>query len=175
MYYITYWVSTVRFHTGKRWLSLSDLMLNPFWGKKKKKEKEKMRQFKFIETFIWVATPENVPSHMCAQRRLRSACTFAQSDQNLLGLLWIAKDEKLHADNEDSDLTARMRRLIWVFVGSTCQKVLFFLDYGPFNSVYHLFPAVSINTILTILYHFVKDGHNESYVEWNLLYFLYKF
>ena len=31
----------------------------------------------------------------------------------------------LHADNEDSDQTARMRRLIWVFVGRTCKKVRF--------------------------------------------------
>ena len=31
----------------------------------------------------WVATSENVPSVMCAQRRFRSACAFAQSDQNL--------------------------------------------------------------------------------------------
>ena len=27
---------------------------------------------------------ENVPSDMCAQRKFRSACVFAQSDQNLL-------------------------------------------------------------------------------------------
>ena len=37
-----------------------------------------------------------------------------------------AKDAKfLHADIEDSDQTARMRRLIWVFVGRTCQKLRF--------------------------------------------------
>ena len=37
---------------------------------------------------------------------------------------WIAKDAKfLHWDNEDSDQTARMRILIWVFVGCTCQTV----------------------------------------------------
>ena len=33
--------------------------------------------------YIWASTPENVPSDMCAQRRFRSACAFAQSDQNL--------------------------------------------------------------------------------------------
>ena len=39
---------------------------------------------------------------------------FSQSDQNLhLGAFWIANDAKvLHADNEGSDQTARMRRLI---------------------------------------------------------------
>ena len=35
-----------------------------------------------------------------------------------LGTFWIAKDPKfLRVDNEDSNQTARMRRLIWVFVG----------------------------------------------------------
>ena len=58
------------------------------------------------------AMSENVPLNMCVQRRFRSACAF-----------WIAKDAKfLHADNEDSNQTARMRRLIWVFVGRMCQK-----------------------------------------------------
>ena len=39
---------------------------------------------KFIkETIILAATSENVSSDMCAQRRFRSACASAQSDQNL--------------------------------------------------------------------------------------------
>ena len=39
---------------------------------------------------------------------------------------WIAKDAKLfHVDNEDSDQTARIRGLIWVFVGRVYQKVWF--------------------------------------------------
>ena len=41
-----------------------------------------------------------------------------------LGTFLIAKGARFpHADNEDSDQTARMRRLI--FVGSICQKVRF--------------------------------------------------
>ena len=45
---------------------------------------------------------------------------------SLLGAIWIAEDAKfLHADNEDSDQTARMYRLIWDFDGRTCQKVRF--------------------------------------------------
>ena len=33
---------------------------------------------------------------------------------------WVAKDQSfLHADNEDSDQTGRMPRLIWVFAGRT--------------------------------------------------------
>ena len=43
-----------------------------------------------------------------------------------LGAFWIAMDLKfLHGDNEDSDQIARMRRLIWVFVGRICKKVRF--------------------------------------------------
>ena len=40
----------------------------------------------------WSAAWENVPSDMCAQRRLRLACAFAQSDQNLRS----AHEETLH-------------------------------------------------------------------------------
>ena len=32
---------------------------------------------------VWDTTWENVPYDMCAQRRLKSACAFAQSDQSL--------------------------------------------------------------------------------------------
>ena len=43
-----------------------------------------------------------------------------------LGAFWVSKDAMfLHADNEDTGQTARMRRLIWVFVENTCQKVRF--------------------------------------------------
>ena len=44
----------------------------------------------------------------------------------LLGACLVTKDGKfLHADNEDSDPTARMRRRIWVFVGRPFQMVRF--------------------------------------------------
>ena len=73
--------------------------------------------------FIRIASlrllPENVPSDMCAQRRFRSAFAFTQS----LGAFWVANDVKfLNTDNEDSDETAWIRRLICVFVGRTCQR-----------------------------------------------------
>ena len=49
----------------------------------------------------------------------------ARSDKSLSAFC-ITKDVKfLHADNEDSDQTVRMRTLIRVFVGRTCQKVRF--------------------------------------------------
>ena len=48
------------------------------------------------------------------QIRLRIRAVWSESS---LVAFWIAKDAKfLHADNEDSDQTARVRRLIWVFV-----------------------------------------------------------
>ena len=63
---------------------------------------------------------------MCAQRRLRSACAPAQSDQSSLCARWVAKDPSfLHADSEDSYQSGRMPRLIWVFAGRTCHFVGF--------------------------------------------------
>ena len=53
--------------------------------------------------------------------RLRIRAVWSESS---LGALRIANDAKfLHADNEDSDQTAQMRRLIWDFVGRARQKV----------------------------------------------------
>ena len=45
---------------------------------------------------------------------------------SLLCAQWLAKDLSFHhADNEDSDQTGRMPRLIWVFAGRTCHFVGF--------------------------------------------------
>ena len=55
------------------------------------------------------------------QISLRIRAVWSESS---LGVFWISKDAKfLHADNEDSDQTARVCRLIWFFVERTCQKV----------------------------------------------------
>ena len=57
---------------------------------------------------------------MCAQRRLRSAWAFAQSDQPSLCAQWVAKDPSfLHADSKDSDQSGWMPMLIWAFAGRT--------------------------------------------------------
>ena len=57
------------------------------------------------------------------QISLRIRAVWSESS---LGAFWIAMDAKLlHADNENSDQTEWMRRLIWVIVGRTCQKVRF--------------------------------------------------
>ena len=59
------------------------------------------------------------------QISLRIRAVWSESS---LGAFWIAKDAKfLYADNEDYDQTARMRRLIWVFVGRTCKNVCFLM------------------------------------------------
>ena len=57
------------------------------------------------------------------QISLRIRAVWSESS---LRAVWIAKDAKsLHADNEDSDQTVRMRRLIWVLDGRTWQEVRF--------------------------------------------------
>ena len=46
--------------------------------------------------------------------------------ESLLGVFWIAKDAKvLHADNEDSDQTAQMRRLFGSSLGARVSKYFF--------------------------------------------------
>ena len=51
---------------------------------------------------------------------------WAVWSESSLGAFWIAHDVKFpHVDNKDSDQTAWLGRLIWVFIGRTCQKVHF--------------------------------------------------
>ena len=57
------------------------------------------------------------------QISLRIRAVWSESS---LGTFWVVKDAMfLHADKEDFNQTARMRSLIWVFVGCTYQKVCF--------------------------------------------------
>ena len=83
---------------------------------------------------------------------MRTCALSEDSDQTVrtessLGAFWIAKDAKfLHADNQYSGQTARMRRVSWVYVGRKCQKVLFhiktqlFFEYmGKYIYIY-VFP-----------------------------------
>ena len=52
--------------------------------------------------------------------------------ESLLCAQWVAKEPNfLHADNEDSDQTGRMSRLIWVFAGLTA--TLLVLSRGDSN------------------------------------------
>ena len=63
--------------------------------------------------------------HMHPVKILISLHIRADWSKSSLGTFWIAKDAKfLHVDNEDSDQTVQMCRLIWVFGGNT-SKVMF--------------------------------------------------
>ena len=45
-------------------------------------EPQRQKTYHIVQ-IIWTATSENVSSDICAHRRFRSACAFAQSDLNL--------------------------------------------------------------------------------------------
>ena len=61
--------------------------------------------------------------HAKIQISLRIRAVWSETSQRAC---WIDKDAKfIPAENEDSDQTARMRRLNWVVVERTCQKVRF--------------------------------------------------
>ena len=59
---------------------------------------------------FWAATSENVPSDMCAQRRLKSI--FASAQSSLPAWRIFAFLAIQNAPSQDSDKIARMRRLI---------------------------------------------------------------
>ena len=67
------------------------------------------------EKQIRATTWQNQQNDLCAQGRLRSVWS-----ESLLCTQCVAKDPRfLHVDNEDSDQTGQMPRLIWVFAGRT--------------------------------------------------------
>ena len=66
------------------------------------------------------------------QIRLRIRAVWSESS---VGAFWIANDSTfLYAGSEDSDRTARMRMLIWVFYRRTCQKVRFYIIMKEINT-----------------------------------------
>ena len=76
----------------------------------------------------WAATSEIVPSNMCAQQRLKSACAIVQPDQSFscLNEKTFASLTIQNAPMEDSDQNARMRRLfLKFFAGRICPQVHF--------------------------------------------------
>ena len=75
-----------------------------------------------------VRESEHIPSDRCSKQRCRSACAFADYSECLPETFWITKNVNfLQVKNEDSDQTVRMCRLIYVFIGSSCQKVCFLM------------------------------------------------
>ena len=77
---------------------------------------------------------------LCAQRRLRSSWTSAQSDQSSLPA-WrnLGSLTTYWAHSEDSDQTGRMPRLIWVFAGHTL--ILLVLTYRGSNGFVEVWKA----------------------------------
>ena len=103
---------------------------------------------------------------LCAQRRLRLAWTSAQSDQPSLCAQWVAKDPSfLHADSEDSDLTGRMPRLIWVFAGHTCH----FVGFVTRRLNYQQIPTILVSLVFPTSVHYqaaslqLYNRHNSNY------------
>ena len=69
---------------------------------------------------IWAGAQHFSQLYKCAQWRLRSACPFPRADQSSLSA-WRRLGSTHRTSCEDSDQTARQRRLIWVFAGRTCK------------------------------------------------------
>ena len=67
--------------------------------------------------------PPPPPPPATIQIRLRIRAVWSESS---LAEFWITKNAQfLHANNEESDQTWRVRKLIWVFVGRTYPKICF--------------------------------------------------
>ena len=81
----------------------------------------------YVTRSQWTATWENVPSDMCTQRRLKWACASVQSDKSLHCPDEVLYHWLVNVTCVDSDQTARLRRLIWIFVMSTFSLKLRFL------------------------------------------------
>ena len=64
--------------------------------------------------------------HVRAAKIQISLCNQTVLSQSSIGAFWTDKETAcIHANTEDSNQTARMRRLIWFFDGHTSQKVRF--------------------------------------------------
>ena len=75
---------------------------------------------------VYMATSENVPSYMCAQQKIRSACVFIQSDQNLHWAQFVQKWCKVSSLlTKKADQAAWMRKLICPRCRCSCQRVRF--------------------------------------------------
>ena len=108
---------------------------------------------------------------LCAQRRLRSAWAFAQSDQSSLCAHWVGKDPSfLHADSEDSDQTGRMLRLIWVFTRRTCHFVGFVMRCLINNFVVLLTKACCMGVVLLLRWY--AEKLSEMFWTWIFCYMM---
>ena len=85
-----------------------------------------MRSWCSLSAYKMRCNVRKPPSNMSSQRR--SACAFRSVwSESSIGAFCIANDAQFrHADNADSDQTARLCGLIWVYVEHRYQKVRFF-------------------------------------------------
>ena len=105
------------------------------------KKKKQFCQWRPVVCMKHFAYTSNEPQHektyrlsdINVRRRLKSASAFAQSSHSLR----CPHDETMHpyiskmTPSEDSDQTARMRRLIWIFAELTCPEVCFLGVHAP--------------------------------------------
>ena len=91
---------------------------------------------------------ERTFGHVLQAKLQNSLCIRAAWSESSLGAFWNARDaHSLNADEEDSNQTARMRRLIKVFVGRTCQKVtMYVLSQCCSNRLKHNINSIAIIT-----------------------------
>ena len=76
--------------------------------------------WKFILSFYWMSFRKRTFGHVRLAMIQISLHTPTVWSESSLGIFWTTKNAKfLHADNDDSDQTARMHRLIGVIVGYT--------------------------------------------------------
>ena len=92
------------------------------------------------------------------QIRLRFRAVWSESS---LDAFWIDKDAKfLYADIKDSDQTAWLRRLIWVFVQRSCNKVCFLTL--RFNLILKDGDGI-----------YPRDSHELAYFSWFFFFFFF--
>ena len=73
------------------------------------------------QTSLWAATWVNVPTYMCAQRKLKSAC----ASRSLTRVCVVRRKKHCSLGYPMYAQTARMHRLIWIFSGHKYPKVRF--------------------------------------------------
>ena len=107
MYFFNFILFLIEIPVSKEWRSWSDTALCGVWSGSV--------LFAYMSRLMTKQT-----MWLCAQRRLRSAWAFAQSDQSLRCLREESLGPQLPIDRTTkTDQTRRMPRLMWVFAGRT--------------------------------------------------------
>ena len=96
-----------------------------------------------VSNVIWAAKSENVPSYMRPLKIQISLRIRAVWSESSLGEFLIAKDAKFLRAEKETDQTAQMCRLIWLFAGRMhvrryTLRVLKSLRFNPFSAKWNL-------------------------------------